>query len=127
MGYFINAEIIEHCILLAQESFNEGDFAVCRSFLESAKTTLNIFPSMSGKGFDYLVELFSECQSTKSAEDRKEIKQYAITTTLSGMLARTASARGSPSKGKVSLVLKKDIAQIYLISSHAFVERQVVS
>lgn len=105
MGYFINAEIIEHCILLAQETFREGDFAVSRSFLESAKIALDFFPSMSEKGFGYLAELFSECQTSKLSEDKKQIKQYAITTTLSGMLARTASTRSSPSKDMVSFCI----------------------
>jgi hypothetical protein len=130
MGYFMNAEIIEHCILLAQETFHEGDFAVCRSFLESAKTALNIFPSMSEKGFDYLVELFSECQASQPTEDRKQINQYAITTTLSGMLARTASTRGSPSKEKVSIIpLRIEVLHLLLNFSHVFLhypERQIV-
>jgi len=38
MGYFLNSEIVDHCILLSQEAFNERDFEVCRSFLESVST-----------------------------------------------------------------------------------------
>ena len=107
MGYFMNSEIIEHCIILSQEAFHEGDFGVCRSFLESAKTALRIFPSITEKGFDYLVELFSDCQGSLHFEDKKLIKQYGIITTLSGMLARTAKARVSPSKTKVNVKTRR--------------------
>ena len=103
MGYFLNSDTIYHCILLAIEAFNQGEFEVCRSFLESAQTALRPFPSISDKGFDNLVELFSECsRGSHSAEDKKSIKQHGLLTTLSGMLALSATSRASPTKtGKV--------------------------
>lgn len=103
MGYFLNTEIIDNCILLAQEAFNEGNFEVCRAFLESANAAFIVFPSMSEKGFDYISELFSACRESLPAEERKLIKQFGILTTLSNIMSRTAHARASPTKVRICI------------------------
>jgi len=98
MGYFLNHEVVETCILLAQEAFNEGEFQSCRALLQSAYTAFKIFPTISEKSFDYLVELFSECRGSSDTKEKKLIKQYGILTTLSNMMSLTAQSRNSPTK-----------------------------
>lgn len=124
MGYFLNTEIIDNCILLAQEAFNEGNFEVCRAFLESANAAFIVFPSMSEKGFDYITELFSACRESLPAEERKLIKQYGILTTLSNIMSRTAHARASPTQVRgyacVPLLLQILHFAVFLKSSVRF-------
>lgn len=104
MGHFFNAEIISHCIQLAQESFNEGEFQVCRSFLDSSMSALSVFPNMVTKEMnDMLVEFFGECRESHHREDRKQIDELDIVTRLSTILACISSNNTSPSNGsKVS-------------------------
>jgi len=95
MGNFVNAEIITHCILLAQEAFRERDFKVAMVFLNCVKMTVAIFPILGGNTecFGTLVELFSECRGSRTSELKKEIEKSGIVTILSGILAAAASAR----------------------------------
>jgi len=103
MGYFFNAEIILHCIQLAQESFNEGEFEVCRSFLDSSMSALSVFPNMVTKEMnDMLVEFFGECRESHHREDRKQIDELDIVTRLSSILACISSNNASPSNSKHS-------------------------
>jgi hypothetical protein len=110
MGYFLNNEVVDTCILLSQEAFNEGHFQSCRAFLESAYTAFKIYPSISEKGFDYLVELFSECRGSNDAKEKKLIKHYGILTSLSNMMSVTAQSRNSPTK----------VSRLLEISCHSF-------
>ncbi len=101
MGNFFNAEITTHCVQLAQECFNEGDFDVCRAFLESSFCALRIFPSLATKEMsDMLVEFFGECRESHHRDDQKQINQLGIVTMLSSILALISSNRASPTKGK---------------------------
>jgi len=99
MGYFLNAEIIAHCIILAQEAFNERNFPVCMAFLESVKVASNIYPSLGStkESFETLVELFGHCRGSLTIEEKKKMKQTGILTTLSAILALVAPSRTSPS------------------------------
>jgi len=96
MGNYVNVEIITHCILLAQEAFRDGDFPVAMVFLNCVKMAVAIFPILGGNKecFGTLVELFSECRGSRTAELKKEIEKSGIVTVLSGILATAASARG---------------------------------
>lgn len=102
MGYFLNSEIIETCILLSQEAFNEGDFEVSRAFLETAKFALQIFPNLTDKGFDYATELFNKCEEATGTE-KKQISKYGIMTVVSTLMSSTAHARKSLSPTKVRI------------------------
>lgn len=95
MGNYVNVEIITHCILLAQEAFRDGDFQVAMVFLNCVKMAVGIFPILGGNKecFGTLVELFSECRGSRTAELKKEIEKSGIVTVLSGILAAAASAR----------------------------------
>lgn len=102
MGYFLNSEIIETCILLAQEAFNEESFEVSRAFLETAKFALQIFPNLTDKGFDYATELFNKCEEATGVE-KKEITKYGIMTVVSTLMSFSAHARKSLSPTKVRI------------------------
>lgn len=95
MGDFINAEIVGHCVLLAQECFYENDLPAMATFLACVKTASSIFPSLCGqkKTFVTLQELFSECRSTNEPDKEKEIEELGFVTCLSSILSSAASTR----------------------------------
>lgn len=99
MGHFLNSEIINHCILLAQECFHEEDFGRCVSFLACVKIAAEIYPSLCGskEAFGNLVELFSECQQLHGKK-KKEVDKYGIVTLLSSVLASAAPTRDAKEK-----------------------------
>ena len=100
MGYFMNAEIITQCALIAHETFNEHEYLVCRALLESVYAGVTLFPSITGKdASDFLTELFAECRSSLSSDKKRQIKEYGILTTLSEMLAHVS--KSSPAKDGV--------------------------
>jgi hypothetical protein len=94
MGHFLNAEIVEHCILLAQECFREGEIPESAEFLACVKTAVDVYPSLgTGKeGFQTLQELFTECRTT-SGKMKKVLEEYNMVTTLSAILADVAPAK----------------------------------
>ena len=95
MGAFLNAESIEHCIILSQECFEAEDCEVSALFLDCIKMATSIFPSLGStkKGFQHLVEFFdaSRTNSTSSSM-KKNMEKYGVVTTLSEILARCGSA-----------------------------------
>ena len=119
MGHFMNVDTVTHCILLAQEAFNERDFQVCMAFLECVKVAVNVYPSLGGteEGFETLVELFGECRGQLKGEEEKDVKELGILTTLSGILAAVTPSR-TPVKsiGKVRRSNLLIFALICLIS-----------
>ena len=102
MGAFLNAESIEHCIILSQESFEAEDCKVSALFLDCIKMATSIFPSLGStkKGFQHLVEFFdaSRTNSTSSSM-KKNMEKYGVVTTLSEILARCGTAPRSLSAG----------------------------
>mmetsp|Transcript_210 Transcript_210/g.393 ORF Transcript_210/g.393 Transcript_210/m.393 type:complete len:1914 (-) Transcript_210:1028-6769(-) len=107
MGAFLNAESIEHCIILSQECFEAEECEMASVFLEVVKMGTSIFPSLGStkEGFSNLVEFFDSSRTTvMGASMKKEMEKYGVVTTLSEILARsgsgtTASSR-TPSSGK---------------------------
>jgi hypothetical protein len=99
MGNFLNVEVVNHCILLAQECFHAGDMDGCMSFLSCVKMTSEIFPAVCAnkEGFGNLIELFSECQRSVSGKKRKSDERSEIITLLSSVLAAAAPARSEKS------------------------------
>ncbi len=94
MGNFLNAEVVQNCIILSQECFVSGDIAESAEFLSCVKTAVDVYPSLgAGKeGFETLQELFNECRAA-SGQTKKLVEDYNMVTTLSGILAKVAPAR----------------------------------
>jgi len=106
MGHFVNAEVIEHCIILARDCFAEGAIPESAEFLSCLKTVVDIYPALgAGKDeFALLQELFRECRAT-SGKMKKVIEEHNMVTTLSAILAQVAPASVATSgRGKVSYV-----------------------
>lgn len=91
MGAFLNAECIEHCIMLSQECFETGDCEVSALFLDCIKMATSIFPSLGStkNGFQNLVEFFDVCRtSSMTTSMKREMEKYGVVTMLSEILAR---------------------------------------
>lgn len=92
MGAFLNAEAIEHCIILSQECFEAENCEVASAFLECVKVATSIFPALGAtkEGFEHLVEFFDASRTTSnlSANIKKGMEKYGVVTTLSEILAR---------------------------------------
>jgi hypothetical protein len=75
MSNFLNVEIVNQCILLAQECFQGGHIPECAQFLTCVKTAVEIHPSLGGtkEGFGTLMELFGECRAGSSSKTKKLI------------------------------------------------------
>lgn len=98
MGDLINAEIIQHCVLLSLESFNQGDISSCAGLLSCVKFAVSVFPSICSdtQSFTTLTELFAECQNLsynkrkKNKDEKKLIDDSGIVTVLSSILSIVA-------------------------------------
>jgi hypothetical protein len=99
MADSLNAEVVNHCVLLAQECFREGDVPACGALLAAVKTAVDIFPALcsSNESFRTLTELFSECRSS-SGEVKKELQASGIVTALSSILSAVAISQPRGSK-----------------------------
>jgi hypothetical protein len=104
MGNFLNVEIINDCILLAQECFRGGHIPECAEFLTCVRTAVEIYPALGGtkEGFGTLMELFGECRAGSSSKTKKIIEEYDVVTTLSSILAAAAPAMAGSGSDKVS-------------------------
>jgi len=108
MGAFLNAENIEHCIILAQECFEAEECEASAAFLECVKVGTSVFPSLGSteEGFKNLVEFFDHCRTADlGSKMKKEAEKYAVVTTLSEIMARSgtgsqATTARPPSGGK---------------------------
>lgn len=89
MGDFLNHDIIRHCILLAQECFQEEDVASCNKFLACVYVAASNFPEICSNTecFGSLMELFVACRIESSSEVKKLVAHYGIVTTLSTILS----------------------------------------
>lgn len=92
MGNFVNQESIHHCILLAQECFQEEDIGACQKFLECAHIATDAFPQLCANAEDFgtLMELFVECRGISSSKTKKLMGQFGTVTTLSTILSKVA-------------------------------------
>ena len=95
MGTFLNAESIEHCIILAQECFEAGDCEAASLFLLCVKTATSIFPALGAtkEGFKNLVEFFEACRTDVTPATKKDMDKFGIVTVISDILAKAASSR----------------------------------
>jgi hypothetical protein len=89
MGDFLNQEIVRHCILLAQECFQEEDIASSHKFLSCVQVAAESFPEVCSNEecFGTLMELFVACRIASSSELKKVIGHSGIVTTLSTILS----------------------------------------
>lgn len=96
MGHFVNAEVVHHCIILAQECFDQGEVAESAEFLACVKTFVDIYPSLGAgeEGFKSLQELFTDCRA-KTGKEKKVVEEFNMITTLSAILAKVATAANS--------------------------------
>ncbi|KAL3823061.1 hypothetical protein ACHAXA_011113 [Cyclostephanos tholiformis] len=95
MGAFLNSEMVEHCIILSQESFEAENCKASALFLNCIKMATSIFPSLGStkKGFQNLVEFFDASRTTSySASMKRDMAKYGVVTTLSEILARCGTA-----------------------------------
>lgn len=92
MGDSLNAEIIENCVILAQECLKEEEVVACRSFLQTVELAVHVFPDIcsTGKTYSTLAELLSDCRSV-SSDLRKSLDGNNIVTLLSSILSSTTS------------------------------------
>lgn len=94
MGAFVNFESIEHCIILAQESFEANDCEVSSLFLTCVKTMIASFPALAATkdSFKNLVEFLEVVRTDVTPEAKKELEKYGIVTLISDILAKSASS-----------------------------------
>ena len=92
MGQFMNGEIVHHSILLAQESFCEGNFQGCLHFLHCVKSASRFYPLLCSekKDFGTLLELFSECRTTVISKIKDDLERSGMVTILSSILAEVS-------------------------------------
>lgn len=96
MGSFFNTGIIEHCIILSQESFEAGDCEMSALFLECVKTASSVFPALaaSKEGFNHLAEFFESSRNTSVKQStKKDMEKFGLVTSISDILAKAASSR----------------------------------
>jgi hypothetical protein len=96
MGSFVNAESIEHCILLSQECFEAGDCEAASYFLRCVKMATSIFPALGGtnEGFKNLAEFFDSSRTTvMTSAMKRDMEKFGIVTMISDILAKSASSR----------------------------------
>jgi hypothetical protein len=99
MGDFLNQEIVRHCILLAQECFQEKDIASSQKFLACVQVAADSFPELCANEecFESLMELFVDCRRVSSSELKTEIGRHGFLTTLSTILSAVAPCTQSVS------------------------------
>ncbi|KAL7553699.1 hypothetical protein ACHAWF_017019 [Thalassiosira exigua] len=111
MGAFLNAEGVEHCIILSQEAFESEDCAVSSGFLECVKVATTIFPGLGGTegGFKNLVEFFDAVRTADlSSSTKKEMEKHGIVTSLSEILARSGPKASHPAGKKDAMDFDDD-------------------
>lgn len=97
MGNSVNETILEDCVVLAQEMWEEEHVVTCSKVLECIHHIVGVFPSLGGKKIETLCEIYDECR----AESDKNRSAKAMATLLSEMIAQMAES------GKVSVSMKK--------------------
>ena len=101
MGDFINAEVVHHCVLLAQECFNEEDALSCRAFVAVVRVSVQYFPELcvaTNETFSTLVQLFTDTRGLeKGTKFQKELEECKLISSLSAVLAAGAPANNAVS------------------------------
>ncbi|GAX25627.1 sister chromatid cohesion protein PDS5 [Fistulifera solaris] len=93
MGNSVNETILEDCVVLAQEMWEEEHLVTCSKVLECIHHIVGVFPSLGGKKFETLCDIYHECR----AKSEKNHPANAMATLLSETIARMAES------GKITL------------------------
>jgi hypothetical protein len=121
MGSFLNIEVVNHCLLLAQEAFAEEDYHVASGFLACIKLAARSCPSIirHEKAFETVAEMFSDSRSKQASDDGAD--KFGILTTLSYVLAAASSSHSG--QEQVRRVQRPPLAVIFLTVSSLFCHR----
>lgn len=101
MGDFMNQDVVQHCIVLAQECFEEDDFEASKYFLNCLDLAGRMFPKLcAGKDiFAGLTSMFEDCSSQNLKGKRKQaIQKAGIVSALSAILAAVTPHRAKNDK-----------------------------
>ena len=114
MGQFMNGEIVHHSILLAQESFCEGNFQACMQFLHCVKSASMFYPSLCSekKDFGTLLELFSECRTITTSKIKNDLGKSGIVTILSSILAEASQVFNTKDGNDISADLQAQLLHL---------------
>jgi hypothetical protein len=88
MGNSVNETILEDCVVLAQEMWEEEHLITCSKILECIHHIVGVFPSLGGKKFETLCDIYHECR----AESEKNHPANTMATLLSETIARMAES-----------------------------------
>jgi hypothetical protein len=121
MGESLNAEIIENCVILAQECLKEEEVSACKAFLQTVELAVHVFPDIcnTGETRQTLAELLSSCGSAAS-ELRKSLKSNHIVTLLSSIMS---SATSSPTPDGQNVRFLRMIEPLSLSASLDFIRQ----
>jgi hypothetical protein len=97
MSDFLNCEVINHCVLLAQECFKENDVSSCAILLTCVQTAVAIFPPLGAfeETFTTLTEIFADCRLEKNVDIKNTMDSFGIVTSLSSILSIASSAKST--------------------------------
>eukprot|EP00956_Cyclotella_meneghiniana_P011746 scaffold16521_cov66-Cyclotella_meneghiniana.AAC.9 len=118
MGCFFNTEIIEHCIILSQESFEADDCEASALFLECVKTASSVFPALAATegGFKNLAEFFESSRTTNvTPKTKKDMEKFGLVTSISDILAKAASSRPADNKSHSQAVQSTEALRAQLL------------
>ena len=94
MGNSVNETVLEDCFVVAQEMWEEEHLVTCSKVLECIHHIVGVFPSLGGKKFETLCEIYQEC---RTASD-KNTPANTMATLLSETIAQMAES------GKVTII-----------------------
>ena len=118
MGSFFNTEIIEHCIILSQESFEAGDCEASSLFLACVKAASHSFPALAAteEGFKNLAEFFESSRTSSVTHDmKKDMEKFGLVTSISDILAKAASSRPADDKSHSQAVHSTEALRAQLL------------
>lgn len=92
MGDFVNKEVVRHCILLADECFQDDDIDSARKFLDCVCLAAESFPELCSttECFGTLIELFVSCRMLTSTKVKRLITRYGVLSTLGAILSKVS-------------------------------------
>ena len=92
MGDSLNSEVVQSCIVLAQECFEEEDIEMCKHFLGFVNLAVGFFPELGypSEAIEGLTDLFSKCRSANS-QTKKKLNDSGVVTMLSTILSSSAA------------------------------------
>ena len=95
MGDFLNDDTVQASATLAQQCLEHGQVAACAAFLVVVKVAAHVFPELCGQPatFTVLRQLFSTCRSAVAGGLKKQVNEWRLVTSISGILSQAAACR----------------------------------